>query len=71
LKVGLNAWTRFSVRVIAAGSGAGTLELIANGARIYSTTTASLGSSGVRTFLIGNDKQLSTDLFVDNIEARI
>jgi len=59
------------VHVIAAGTGASTIEISMNGVSIYRTTTASLGTSGVRTVQIGNDKQLPFALYADNIVARI
>ena len=70
-KLALGTWASFSVRVIAAGTGASTIEISMNGVLIYRTTTASLGTSGVRTVQIGNDKQLPFALYADNLEARI
>jgi hypothetical protein len=40
-----------------------------NGVPIYSTATASLSTSGIRTLQIGNDKQLPLAPYADNIEA--
>jgi hypothetical protein len=59
------------VHVIAAGTGASTIGVTMNGASIYKTTTASLGTAGIRTIQVGNDKQLPFALYADNIEARI
>jgi hypothetical protein len=70
VKLALGAWARFSVRTITAGT-ASTIAVSMNGAPIYSTSTASLGTSGIRTIQIGNDKQLPFTLYADNIEARI
>jgi hypothetical protein len=39
------------------------------GVPLYSTATASLGPSGIRTLQIGDDKQLPFSLYADNIEA--
>jgi hypothetical protein len=70
-KLALGTWASFSVHVIAAGTGASTIDISMNGVSIYRTTTASLGTSGVRTVQIGNDKQLPFALYADNIVARI
>jgi hypothetical protein len=42
-----------------------------DGVSIYRTTTASLGTAGLRTIQIGNDKQSPFALYADNIEARL
>ena len=70
-KLTLGTWAHFSVRSIAAGSGASTVDLKMDGVSIYRTTTASLGTVGLRTIQIGNDKQLPFGLYADNIEARL
>ena len=70
-KLALGTWAHFSVRTIAGGSGASTVDLTMDGASIYRTTTASLGTTGLRTIQIGNDKQLPFALYADNIEARL
>jgi Bacterial Ig domain/Fibronectin type III domain len=70
-KLSLGAWATFKVHVVAAGSGTSTVEVFMNGVSIYNSTTASLGTTGIRTIEIGNDKQLPFSLFADNIEARL
>ena len=70
-KLPLGTWANFSVHVVAGGTGAGTIQVSMNGSVIYQTTTASLGTSGIRTIQIGNDKQLPFALYADNIVARI
>jgi len=70
-KLALGTWANFSVYVIAGGTGASTIQVSMNGSVIYQTTTASLGTSGIRTIQIGNDKQLPFALYADNIVARI
>jgi Bacterial Ig domain/Fibronectin type III domain len=69
-KMALGTWTNFAVHTITAGA-ASTVEVTMNGKSIYRTTTASLGTSGIRTIQIGNDKQLPFALYADNIQARI
>jgi len=70
-KLPLNTWASFKVHVVSAGAGTSTIEVTINGTSIYKTTTASLGTSGIRTIEIGNDKQLPFALYADNIQARI
>jgi hypothetical protein len=67
----LGTWTSFKVHVVAAGTGAGTVEVFMNGVSIYKSTTASIGTTGIRTIQIGNDKQLPFALYADNILAKI
>ncbi|KRT63998.1 MAG: OmpA domain-containing protein [Chloroflexi bacterium CSP1-4] len=56
----LNAWGRFKVHVITAGSGASTVELWLDGSKVLTATTANLGTSGVRSVQIGNDTSKQT-----------
>jgi hypothetical protein len=70
-KLALGSWAHFSVRAVAGGSGASTVDLAMDAVSIYRTTTASLGTVGLRTIQIGNDKQLPFALYADNIEARL
>jgi hypothetical protein len=70
-KLALNSWAHFNIHTVVAGSGASTVQVNMDGVSIYSTTTASIGTAGIRTLQVGNDKQLPFALFVDNIEARI
>jgi hypothetical protein len=71
VKLPLGTWASFSVHTIAAGTGASTIEVVMNGTLIHRTTTASLGTSGLRTIQVGNDKQLPFSLYADTILARI
>jgi hypothetical protein len=71
VKIPLGTWEHFAVHTVAAGAGASTIEVTMNGASIYATSTASLGTSGIRVVQVGNDKQLPFALYADNIEARI
>lgn len=70
-KLSLGSWASFSVHTVTAGSAASRVEVTMNGSSIYSTTTASLGTAGVRTIQVGNDKQLPFALYTDNLRARI
>jgi hypothetical protein len=53
-KLALNTWANVSMHTIINGAGS-TVEIRVNGALVLSTTTASLGTSGVSTVQIGND----------------
>jgi hypothetical protein len=70
-KLPLGSWASFKVHAVTTGTGTSTVELTLNGVSIYSTNTASLGTSGIRTIQVGNDKQLPFALYADNIQARI
>jgi large repetitive protein len=50
----LGTWRRYSVRLIAAGAGASTVIVTQDGAQIFTTTTASLGT-GVASIQLGNE----------------
>lgn len=51
--VPLSTWSSLSVRAAALGTGKSVVEVLLNGALVHSTTTASLGTSGVRTVQLG------------------
>ena len=53
-KLALSTWATISLHVITAGTSS-TVEVKVNGAPVYSTTTASLGTAGVQAIQIGND----------------
>jgi hypothetical protein len=62
---------RFEVDVVTAGTGASTLIVRLNGAQIYSTSTASLGTAGVSTIQLGNDtKSQPFIVYADDMEVR-
>jgi hypothetical protein len=69
-KLALNAWARFTVRTATRGA-ASIVDVTMNGVSIWHTATASLGTSGISTIQIGNDKQLPFTLYADNIDARL
>jgi len=71
-RLALGTWARFEIHVLTAGSGASTIVLTMDGAEIYRTATASLGSSGIARLQIGNDTKRQTfRLQADDVEARI
>jgi hypothetical protein len=67
-RLALNTWAHVEIHVITAGTGTSTVEVRVNGAAIYQTTTASLGTAGIPAIQIGNEtaKQAFT-LVADNI----
>jgi hypothetical protein len=68
--VPLATWTNVSVRVIVNGSSS-TIELAIDGKPVYASTEATLNTSGLATFQLGNDtKKQAFDLFVDNVMIR-
>ncbi|HEV8688332.1 MAG TPA: Ig-like domain-containing protein [Gaiellaceae bacterium] len=67
----LNTWGHFDLHVITAGAGASTIEVKLDGVLVYTTTTASLGTTGVLTLEIGNDTVAQTfRLVADSISAK-
>jgi hypothetical protein len=50
----LSTWANVAVHVVTAGTSS-TVEVRLNGALVYQTTSASLGTAGVSTIQIGND----------------
>jgi hypothetical protein len=68
--VPLATWTNVSVAVSGDGSSS-RIELKVDGAPVYTSTAASLITSGLTTFQLGNDtKKQAFDLFVDNVVIR-
>ena len=53
-KLALGTWATVELHVITAGTSS-TIEVKLNGAQVYATTTASLGTAGVQTIQVGND----------------
>jgi hypothetical protein len=51
----LGTWRRYSVRLVAAGAGASTVTVAQDGAQIFTTTTANLGTSGAASIQLGNE----------------
>lgn len=67
----LNRWGRLQLRVVTAGNGSSSVEAYLDGVLIYTTTSASLGSSGILTLQIGNETTKQTfALVADNIQIR-
>lgn len=66
----LNTWANVELHVVTAGLGASTVEVRLDGVLIYSSSTASLGASGVASIQIGNDtKKQAFGVVADNISA--
>jgi hypothetical protein len=64
----LNTWTKVTLRVVTAGTGASTVEIYINDVLVLSTNTASLGTAGVLTTQLGNDTTKQTfTLFADDV----
>lgn len=65
----LGKWGHFDVTVTVAG-GSSTISVKLDGTLIHQTSSASLGTSGVRAIQAGNDTYgQAFDLFVDNVTA--
>jgi hypothetical protein len=50
----IGTYKTLSLRTITFGTGAGTVALSVNGSEVYRSTTASIGSTGVKSFMLGN-----------------
>jgi acid phosphatase len=65
----LNTWADVRVHAVTAGAQAGLLDIWLNGAQIYHTTSANLGS-GIATLQLGNEAQRQTfTLLADSISV--
>jgi hypothetical protein len=68
----LDTWGELKLHVITGGTGASTVQVWLDGALVYETTSATLGTAGVFTVQIGNDTAKQTfTLVADNISARV
>ncbi|MDX6708282.1 MAG: trimeric autotransporter adhesin [Solirubrobacteraceae bacterium] len=66
----LNTFARISLHTIVNGTSS-TVEVRLNGAQIYSTTSANLGTTGISTFQVGNDTAAQPfSIIVDTIAAQ-
>ncbi len=66
----LRTWAHFDVTLTIAGGSSSTFQVAMNGTRVYDTTTAALGSSGLSTIQLGNQMKAEyLDLYVDNISV--
>lgn len=66
----LGTWAAVSVHGITAGPGASTIEVKLDGATIFSTTTADLGATGLKTIQIGNHAaSKGYTIVVDDVSA--
>ena len=66
----LRTWAHFDVTLTIAGGSSSTFQVAMNGTRVYDTTTAALGSSGLSTIQLGNQMKAEyLDLYVDNVSV--
>ena len=64
----LNSWGHFELHVITAGTGVSTVEIRLNGTLIFSTTTAGLATTGIKTVQFGNEtKAQAFSLLADEV----
>jgi hypothetical protein len=69
-RLALNEWHNFEVDVKIAGA-ASVVRVRADGAQVYSTPTATLGTAAITTVQIGNDTAAQQgSIAVDNIQVR-
>jgi hypothetical protein len=69
-KIALGVWGTIAVHVVTNGASS-TVAVSLNGATVYATTTASLGSAGVSTLQIGNDTAAQAfTILADTISAQ-
>ena len=65
----LNTWATIALHVIPAGASS-TVEVVLNGTKVYSTSTANLTATGISTIQIGNDTAAQAfALYADTISA--
>jgi hypothetical protein len=68
----LGAWNHCELRVVAAGPGTSTVVVKVNGATAFSTTTATLATTGVKTVQFGNEtKAQAFSLLADEIRIAV
>jgi hypothetical protein len=66
----LSQWRRVELRVKIAGA-ASIVQVTVDGANVYTTSTASLGTSGIKTMQLGNDTAAQQfSIAVDNVSVR-
>jgi len=64
----LNKWTKFQLHLIAAGSGASSLQVYMGDIEILNTNTATVNITGIGSLQLGNDtSSQSYDFFADDI----
>ena len=70
-RLSTGTFARFEVDVTTAGTGASTVTVRVNGAVVYSSNTADLGTAGVSTIQLGNDtKNQPFIVYADDVEVR-
>ena len=66
----MDAWRNLRLRVVVVSDGLSTVEVKLDGATIYQTNSASLGTQGVRTLQLGNEvKAQRFDIAIDDVVA--
>jgi hypothetical protein len=64
----LGQWGHAKVRAVTAGTGTSTVEVWLDGALVYQTSSASLGSAGIAAIQVGNEtRNQAFVLYTDNI----
>jgi len=64
----LGVWSHFEARVTLNTNGQGVIVLYQDGTQIYQTTTASLGTAGIKIVQIGNEtSKQAFEAFADNL----
>ena len=70
-KLALSTWGTLQLHVVSAGAGASTVQVWVNSILVYQTTSANLGTAGIRTIQIGNDSSAQAfTLVADNIAVQ-
>ena len=70
--IGLGAWHNLDLRAVVGSTGSGTVEVWMDGARVYTTSSASIGTAAVATVQLGNETSgqafeiVADDILVSN-----
>ena len=68
----LGVWKHFELRVVAGGSGASTVTVRSDGVTVFSTTTATLATTGIKTVQFGNEtKAQAFSLLADEVRIAL
>jgi hypothetical protein len=66
--IGLGAWNDVQLRSVPGNPGAGIVEVWLNGAKVYSTSSATIGSAPITSVQLGNDTSSQAfDIVADNV----
>jgi hypothetical protein len=64
----LGVWKHFELRIVAGGSGASTVTVRSDGVTVFSTVTATLATTGIKTVQFGNEtKAQAFSLLADEV----